>query len=59
VSRTLLREGKGPAVPVVFITAQDDPESMKEGFRAGGTVFLAKPFTAAQLIQVVTSLTNR
>jgi DNA-binding response OmpR family regulator len=38
---------------VVFVTAKDDSETMKEGFQAGGTIFLSKPFTARQLVQTV------
>ena len=56
VSRTL-RHGSGPGkVPVVFITSKDDAESMREGFRSGGSVFLSKPFTAIQLTKLVRSL---
>lgn len=56
VSRTL-RYGNGSGkVPVVFITSKDDAESMREGFRSGGSVFLSKPFTATQLTRLVRSL---
>ena len=56
VSRRL-RQGDGRGkVPVVFITSKDDAESMREGFRSGGSVFLSKPFTANQLTKLVRSL---
>ena len=46
-------------IPVVFVTAKDDAQSMKEGFRAGGTVYLTKPFTTTQLVKAVTSLIGK
>ena len=52
VSREL-QDKKGGVLPVVFVTARDDSESMREGFRSGGSVFLSKPFTASQLIRIV------
>jgi len=59
VSRTFQREGGPRSVPVVFVTAKDDPDAMREGFRSGGTVFLSKPFTANQLLRVVHSMLER
>lgn len=58
VSRSLERR-QGSPVPVVFVTAHDDPESMRKGFRSGGTVFLSKPFTANQLSRLVKSMLDR
>ena len=46
-------------IPVVFVTAKDDAQSMKEGFRAGGTVYLTKPFTTTQLVRTVTSVIGK
>lgn len=46
-------------IPVVFVTAKDDAQSMKEGFRAGGTVYLTKPFTTTQLVKTVTSIIGK
>ncbi len=46
-------------IPVVFVTAKDDAQSMKEGFQAGGTVYLTKPFTTTQLAKVVSSLIGK
>jgi DNA-binding response OmpR family regulator len=59
VSRSLRKESEGKPVPVVFVTARDDADSMREGFRSGGTVFLSKPFTANQLLRVVNSIVQR
>lgn len=59
VARSVRRNEKGVRPPVVFVTARDDSESMREGFRSGGTVFLAKPFTASQLLRIVNAMLNR
>jgi len=53
VSRVIRETVSKKTTPVVFVTAKDDAETMKEGFHAGGTVFLSKPFTARQLVKVV------
>jgi len=53
VSRAIQRKPGEKPVPIVFVTARDDSESMREGFRSGGTVFLSKPFTSNQLIRLV------
>ncbi|HUU02664.1 MAG TPA: response regulator [Myxococcota bacterium] len=56
VSRLVKNEAQGKSTPVIFVTARDDSDSMREGFRSGGTVFLSKPFTANQLVRVVNSI---
>ena len=56
VSQSLRRAAVGTMPPVVFVTANDDSESMRKGFRSGGTIFLSKPFTANQLLRVVRSI---
>jgi two-component system OmpR family response regulator len=59
VARNIQRNEKGERPPVVFVTARDDSESMREGFRSGGTVFLSKPFTASQLMRIVNAMISR
>ena len=59
VSQWVRDSGDGKRIPVVFVTAKDDAQSMKEGFRAGGTVYLIKPFTTTQLVKVVGSLIGK
>ncbi|HOX42087.1 MAG TPA: response regulator [Myxococcota bacterium] len=56
VSRALPRAKGQRHTPVVFVTARDDPQALREGFRSGGTVFLTKPFTAGQLTRIVHSM---
>ena len=59
VSQSLRREFKDAMPPVVFVTANDDSDSMRQGFRSGGTIFLSKPFTANQLLRVVRSMADQ
>lgn len=59
VSQWVRESGAGKRIPVVFVTAKDDARSMQAGFRAGGTVYLIKPFTTTQLVKVVGSLIGK
>jgi len=59
VSQRVRDSGDGKRIRVVFVTAKDDAQSMKEGFSAGGTVYLTKPFTTTQLVKVVGSLIGK
>jgi len=46
----LIRASRANArVPIVMLTALDDVETMRAGFRAGITLFLGKPFTGEKL----------
>jgi DNA-binding response OmpR family regulator len=36
-------------LPVILLTGLDDANSIKEGFEAGATDYLAKPFSRPQL----------
>ena len=52
--KQLIGKAAGPRkVPVIFITARQDPEALAQSFKVGGTVFLTKPFSRKQLIQAV------
>jgi len=37
-------------IPIIFITALNDPENLLEGFRAGAVDYLTKPFHEAEVI---------
>jgi len=56
VGQTIRQVDKEKPVPVIFISAKTDGASMKEGFQSGGKVYLTKPFTAQQLLQVVRAM---
>lgn len=47
----LLAAGKG--LPLIFITAHDDPTSRERARRLGAKAFLRKPFEAATLMEAV------
>jgi DNA-binding response OmpR family regulator len=42
--------GIRPAIPVIFLTARTDTQQVVEGFEAGGTDYLKKPFTIEELM---------
>ncbi|MBE0677491.1 MAG: response regulator transcription factor [Bacteroidales bacterium] len=42
--------GIRPAMPVIFLTARTDTRQVVEGFEAGGTDYLKKPFSVEELI---------
>jgi two-component system, OmpR family, response regulator len=44
-----LRMG-GDAVPVIFLTARDDPADKREGFIGGADDYLTKPFSLEELV---------
>ena len=46
----------GCRIPVIFITAYDDKESRQRAIRAGAVAFLGKPFSDAQLLQIIRSV---
>lgn len=37
-------------IPVIFITANDDPDSLVKGFEAGGVDYVTKPFKAQEVL---------
>ncbi len=40
-------------VPIIFVTARSDAESMNAGFKAGGILYLSKPFNSGKLLAMV------
>jgi two-component system OmpR family response regulator len=53
-----LRDG-GDDVPVVFLTARDDPADLREGFTGGGDDYLTKPFSLEELVLRVEAILRR
>lgn len=43
-------------IPIIFVTAKDEPQDMIEGFAAGGRVYLTKPFTEKNLETAIRSI---
>ena len=50
VCRTLKENPETVEIPVIFLTAKADIESMAEGFRLGAVDYITKPFQAEELI---------
>lgn len=48
--RKLKQMPNGPDIPVIFLTAKSDTDSLVEGFAAGGVDYLTKPFQAEELL---------
>jgi two-component system OmpR family response regulator len=53
-----LREA-GDDVPVIFLTARDDPADLREGFTGGGDDYLTKPFSLEELVLRVEAMLRR
>src|SRR5688500_14347765 len=53
-----LREA-GDEVPVIFLTARDDPADLREGFTGGGDDYLTKPFSSEELVLRVEAMLRR
>jgi two-component system chemotaxis response regulator CheY len=47
--RFMKSEAQLSKIPVMMMTAEQDPKLSSESFSAGAVVFLPKPFTTAQL----------
>ena len=50
VCRLLKHNKKTREIPVIFLTAKADEESLRKGFESGGVDFITKPFKATELI---------
>jgi FixJ family two-component response regulator len=46
----------GPALPIIFMTASDNPETERRAVEAGCVAFLRKPFPAKSLLEKLSSL---
>lgn len=49
---------KGTAVPIVFVTAMDDPVARSRALHAGAVAYLEKPFDESRLLEVLESVTG-
>jgi PleD family two-component response regulator len=55
VCRRLKADAGTSAVPVIFITANNDAESLVKGFQAGGVDYVGKPFRDEEVLLRVRS----
>ena len=57
VCRRLLADGR--QVPVVFLTARDEPADLRTGFTRGGDDYVTKPFSLEELLLRVEAVLRR
>jgi putative two-component system response regulator len=50
VCRQLKANPKTHAIPVIFLTAMNDPKYLRDGFSAGAVDFVTKPFKVGELL---------
>jgi len=48
---------EGRSVPIVFVTAMDDPTSRRRALEAGAAAYLEKPFDEQRLLEVLQQVT--
>ena len=53
VCRMLKREPETDEIPVIFITSQDETDSVIQGFRVGAVDYIRKPFQAEEVLSRV------
>ena len=46
-------------VPIIFLTAHGNKYQEKQALRAGAAAFLRKPFSAVQMLRILSSTLNR
>jgi two-component system, OmpR family, response regulator len=49
----------GDQVPVVFLTARDDPSDLRQGFTGGGDDYVTKPFSLEELLLRIEAVLRR
>ena len=49
---------EGRSVPIVFVTAMDDPISRRRALEAGAAAYLEKPFDEQRLLEVLQQVTT-
>ena len=57
--RFMRTENRYNKIPVMMMTAEQDPKLSTESFAAGAVVFLPKPFTTAQLQTMLRMLVSK
>ena len=59
LARYMRSEKRLMRIPVVMMTAEQDPKLSSDSFAAGAVVFLPKPFATAQLLMMVRMLVGK
>ena len=48
-----------PRLPIIFLTAHGNKHQEKQALRVGAAAFLRKPFSAVQMLRILSSTLNR
>jgi len=56
--KLLHQDPKFASIPILIVSARDDPESKERAMQAGAQDYLTKPFGADELMQKIKDLTN-
>ncbi|MDQ7780528.1 MAG: response regulator [Planctomycetota bacterium] len=59
VCERLKSEEKTASIPVLFLSAKDQPADHMRGFMAGANDYIGKPFSSAELLDKVTEILER
>ena len=51
--------GDGNQVPVIYLTARDDPADLRAGFSGGGDDYITKPFSLEELVLRIEAVLRR
>jgi two-component system, sensor histidine kinase and response regulator len=52
---TIKRSPQNKDIPIIFLTSDNDPESIEHGFECGGVDYITKPFRSKELILRITN----
>jgi len=53
LARSLRKADQSRRTPILFVTARGEADAMAEGFSAGASLYLVKPFTTTTLLTMV------
>ena len=59
LARQLRQSSRTSLVPIVFLSAKNEPADRIAGFRTGVDMYLTKPFEPEELLAVIASILNR
>ena len=58
-ARAIRAQESTRAIPTIFLTAKDDPQSMVDGINAGARYYITKPFEMSDLIKKIAKIINQ
>lgn len=58
-TRAIKKNARFANVPIIFLTARSDNDSLREGMLTGGEIYIQKPFEAAELLARIQELITK